>query len=64
MIDIIILFPSFIAFIIGYYIIITKQYLQHDAQIGYFVFWLVTVVQSAADLVNIIFDPKSTANEI
>ena len=64
MIDIIILFPSFIAFNIGYYIIITKQYLKHDAQVGYFVFWLASVVQAGADLVNIIFDPNSTTNEI
>jgi len=64
MIDVFILLPTFLAFIIGYYIIITQQYLKYDAQIGYFVFWLASVIQAAADLVNIVFDPVSTQNEV
>ena len=64
MLDVLILLPSFVAFIIGYYIIITKQYLKYDASVPYFVFWIASVVQAAGDLVNIIFDPATQTNEM
>lgn len=64
MIDVLILLPSFVTFLIGYYIIITKQYLRYDASVAYFVFWIASVVQAAGDLVNIIFDPATQINEM
>lgn len=64
MLDVLILVPSFIAFILGYYIIITKQYLKYEASVAYCIFWIASIVQALGDLVNIIFDPATQVNEM
>ena len=62
--DIIILFPPIVFTVIGYYLIVTKQYLKYDIQIGYFIFWITATAQGLIDFVNIYFTPTSTLNEI
>lgn len=64
MIDLIILLPAFLSAFVGYYIIISRQYLLYDIKIGHFIFWISAAAQGLVDYLNIYYAENSTFNEI
>lgn len=50
--------------VVGYIIILLKQYLVYDVKVVFFAFWVSQTVQALADYLNIYYSVTSTFNEV